>query len=357
MEKKKSKKKKVVLIVLVFLIVSMVIGYVITASQMDKNFGRIAYPDTQETAYWMYDHYEKEYPRESVEFKSGENTLKGFIYGMDNDKGLVVFAHGIGRVHERYLGIIIRLVDRGWRVLAYDATGCGYSEGDGSKGLAQSVIDLDKALDFAESDSRLKDMNKYVLGHSWGGYAAAAVLNFDHDIKACVTLSGYNSPFEKLTEFCDEKYGIAGKLLYPIIWTYNKVTFGKDSSWEAAKGINKSGIPVEVVHGTEDETISYEHSAIMAHKDEITNPNVKYVTYSDEGRNGHSSYFQTAEYAKYEAENRIDERLEELEEKYDDKIPHDKLVEYYSSIDKELFNEYDEEFIDMIDDFFNENLK
>lgn len=357
MEKKKSKKKIVILIVLVFLVVSFLIGYFITASHMNRNFGRVDYPDTQETEFWLYDHYENKYPRETLEFKSGENTLKGFIYGMNNDKGLIVFAHGIGRVHERYLGLLTRLVDRGWRIFTYDATGCGYSEGEGTNGLAQSVIDLDNAFDYAESDPRMKDMDKYVLGHSWGGYAAAAVLNFNHDIKACVTLSGYNSPFEKLTEFCDGQYGNVGKLLYPIIWLYNKVTFGKDSSWNAVDGINKSGIPVEIVHGTEDDVISYYNSAIIAHKDKITNPNVKYVTYSDKGRNGHSSYFQTAEYAKYEAENQIEERLEELEEKYDGNVPHDELVKYYSSIDKELCNDYDEDFIDTIDDFFKENLK
>lgn len=357
MVKKKSKKKTVIIAIFVFLLISVIIGCIITASQMNKNFGRVENPAKDETARWLYDHYENDYPRESADFTSGENNLKGFIYGMDNDKGLIVFAHGIGRTHERYLGMITRLVDRGWRVFAYDATGCGYSEGEGSKGLAQSVIDLDKALDLAETDTRMKDMKKYVLGHSWGGYAAAAVLNFDHDVAACVTLSGYNSPFEELAETCDNKYGIAGKLLYPILWTYNKVTFGKDSSWKAVDGINKSGIPVEVFHGTEDDTIDYDGAAIIAHKDKITNPNVRYVTYSDEGRNGHSSYFNTVEYAKYEEEQKIDERLEELEEEYDGDIPHDELVKYYSSIDQELFNDYDEDFINMIDSFFTENIK
>ncbi|MCR5600139.1 MAG: S9 family peptidase [Ruminococcus sp.] len=217
------------------------------------------------------------------------------------------------------------------------------------------MIDLDNALDVAESDPRMKDMDKYVLGHSWGGYAAAAVLNFDHDIKACVTMSGYNSPYEKLTEFCDEQYGILGKPIYPIIWLYNKATFGKDSSWKAVDGINKSGIPVEIMHGTADDVIQYNGAAIIAHKDEITNPNVKYVTFSDDGRNGHSSYFTTAEYAKYEAEERIDERYEELEEKYDGEIPHDVLVEFCSGIDQELYNTCDEDFVEMIDSFFKEN--
>ena len=351
----KKTKKKILIAVVLFLLISFVIGYIITAGQMKKNFVRGDYPEKELDATWFYDHYEKEYPREEVSFKSGENNLTGYIYGVDNDKGLIVFAHGIGTGHESYLGLITSLVDRGWSVFAYDATGSGHSEGEGTNGLAQSVIDLDKAFDLAETDPRLKDRTKYVLGHSWGGYASASVLNFDHDIKACVTLSGYNSPFEELAETCDGMYGIAGKLLYPIIWLYNKTTFGKDSSWTAVDGINKSGIPVTVVHGTEDDIIAYDGAAIIAHKDDITNPNVKYVTFSEEGRNGHNTYFYTNEYKKY-LEKELDPAWKALQDKYDGDIPREERVKFIESVDKELYNGTNLELIDLIDFFFTENI-
>ena len=343
--------KRTAIVLAVLLIISFAVGYYITASEMKKNFGRGDYPDPKITLTWFYDHYENDYPREEVSFRSGENTLKGFLYGMDNKKGLIVFAHGIGGGHEFYLGIITRLVDCGWSVFAYDCTGSGYSEGDGTNGLAQSVIDLDKALDFAESDSRTKDMDKYVLGHSWGGYAAAAILNFDHDVKASISMSGYNTPFAELAETCDDSYGKAGKLLYPLVWLYNKVEFGRDSSWSAADGINKSGIPVLVIHGENDEVIKYNGASVIAQRDKITNPKAEFHTISEEGRSGHSSIFYTAEYAEYR-EKVYQPMVRELNEKYNNDIPYDELVKLCESIDDELYNGFDPGLIQLIDEFY-----
>ncbi len=343
---------KITSIVLVlFLIISFIIGYFITSSEMKKNFGRGDYPDPKLTVTWFYDHYENDYPREEVNFKSGDNTLKGYLYGMDNKKGLIIFAHGIGSGHEFYLSLITNLVDRGWSVFAYDCTGSGYSEGDGTNGLAQSVIDLDNALVFAESDSRTKNMDTFVLGHSWGGYAAAAVLNFDHNVKASVTMSGYNTPFAELAESCDDSYGTAGKLLYPLVWLYNKTEFGKYSSLSAVDGINKSGIPVLVIHGENDEVIKYNGASIIAQRDKITNSKAEFYTISDEGRNGHSSIFSTAEYVDYK-KNIYIPRANELNEKYNNDVPYDERVKFYESIDHELYNGTNPEIIDLIDQFF-----
>ena len=347
--KKALKRTAIVLVIL--LIISFAAVYFITAREMKKNFGRGDYLDQKLSLTWFYDHYEKDYPREEVSFISGENTLRGFLYGMDNKKGLIVFAHGIGSGHEFYLGLITRLVDSGWSVFAYDCTGSGYSEGDGTKGLAQSVIDLDKALDFAESDSRTKDMDKYILGHSWGGYAAAAVLNFDHDVKASISISGYDTPFAELAENCDGTYGKAGKLLYPFVWLYNKVEFGRDSSWSAADGINRSGIPVLVIHGVNDDVIKYNGASVIAQRDKITNPKAEFRTFSEERRSGHNSIFYTAEYAEYKEKVYIP-AVNELNEKYDNDIPYDELVKFVESLDDELYNGFSPEMIELINGFF-----
>ena len=352
MRKTKSKKRKILAAIVLFIVISIIVAFIITCVEMNKNFGRGDYPEKRFAATYFYDHYENDYPRQEVSFLSGENTLKGYIYGKDNDRGLIVFAHGIGGGHEYYLKLLTKLVDLGWCVFAYDATGSGNSEGESSNGLAQSVIDLDLALDFAESDPELGKMDTYVLGHSWGGYAAAAVLNFDHDIKGCVTMSGYNTPYEQLAESCDSMYGKAGFLLHPFVWMYNKMKFGKDSSWSAVDGINKADIPVLVIHGDNDETISYDGSAIIAHKDEITNPNTEYKVFTEEGRNGHNTYFYTSEYKDYK-KNVLTPKTDALREKYGKGIPDDEWEKYYSDIDKELYNGFNQELIDLINGFFS----
>ena len=54
----------------------------------------------------------------------------------------------------------------GYSVLTYDATGTGASGGSGTRGLAQSALDLDAALTRAEQE----DLPILLFGHSWGGY-------------------------------------------------------------------------------------------------------------------------------------------------------------------------------------------
>ena len=351
MKKSKRVKRIIIIIIVLFFIISCVVGYIITCVEMNKNFGRGDYPDRRYTAKYFYDHYENDYPRREISFMSGENELKGFIYGADNKRGLIVFAHGIGSGHEFYLKLLLSLVDRGWCVLAYDATGSGYSEGEGTMGLPQSVIDLDCALDYVESTPELKDLGIYVMGHSWGGYAAAAVLNFDHEIKGCVTMSGYNTPFEMLKDSCDDMMGKGGFLLYPFVWTYNKAKFGKNSSWSAVDGINKSGIPVLIIHGEEDDFIRISGAALYGHKDEITNPKAEFRLFSEEGRNGHNTYFYTSEFTEYD-EKVLAPKREALYEKYGNNIPSDECEKFWSSVDAELYNEFNPELIELVDLFF-----
>ena len=76
----------------------------------------------------------------------------------------------------------MHFVDSGYSVLTYDATGTGASGGSGTRGLAQSALDLDAALTRAEQE----DLPILLFGHSWGGYAAAAVLGGSHDVTASV---------------------------------------------------------------------------------------------------------------------------------------------------------------------------
>lgn len=350
----KKRKRRILSVVSLLIVAFFLIGYCITATEMRKSFGRGEYPERRFSATYFYDHYQEDYPREEISFRSGENDLKGFIYGMDNDYGLIVFAHGIGSGHELYLSMITRLTDCGWRVFTYDATGSGYSEGEGTKGLAQSLIDLDNALTYAESDPRLNTLDTFVLGHSWGGYAAASVLNFDHDIKACITMSGYCLPFAELAESCDRMYGNASKLLYPFIWVYNKVSFGKYSSVSAVDGINKRDIPVLVIHGNADDVISFDGASIISKKDSITNPYVQYKVFDEDGRNGHNSYFYTPEYKEYK-KNVITPRYDELHQKYGNDIPDEERAGLYDMIDKELYNGFNPELISLIDGFFRKN--
>ncbi len=346
MSKTKSKiKKRVLLIVgiIVALIAAMfAAATAVVAVNMNKEFGRADYPDARFTLDYYYEHFSEQYPREEVRFKSGENELHGFIYGAENDKALLVFAHGIGCVHESYIKELLWFVDKGWRVFTYDATGSGYSEGEGTMGLPQSALDLDAALTFAESDSRLNSLPIFLMGHSWGGYAVTAVLNFDHKIAGVASVSGYAVPVEMIYEFSTDVVGNARPLIYPSIVLYNKLRFGKFAGLSAVDGINKSDTPVLIFHGTNDSMIGYNESSIISKRDEITNPKVQYVTLEN---TTHTGMFYTKEAREYV--NKFSEEINKHEN-----LSEEELIKLYDAADRELVNQPNEELLTQIEEFF-----
>ena len=90
----------------------------------------------------------------------------------------------------------------------------------------------------------------------------------------------------------EEAKTIIGSFAYldsPIMLLHQTSLFGKTAWDSAVNGINKASIPVMIIHGTQDNTISYTGASIIAHRDEITNPKVVYKTCTKEGHNGPSS--------------------------------------------------------------------
>ncbi len=264
----------------------------ITHHLIQKRFGvRCRYPE-HPVADYFYDAYQERYPRRRESFLSGKNRLQAYLYGMENAGGpLLVFAHGIGAGHESYIQEILWMVDHGWRVFAYDATGCCTSEGKGTRGLVQSALDLHAALSYIEGMEEFKSAPICLMGHSWGGYATAAVLGFSHKVTASVSISGYHDPVQMMMQFATATMGKMTVLLYPFAWLDTFMTFGKYVSLSAVRSINKSEIPVMVVQGAGDDLVTPTGASVMAHADQITNPHVVYRIMSDSGQDGHISLF------------------------------------------------------------------
>ncbi|MGN1466873.1 MAG: alpha/beta hydrolase family protein [Ruminococcus sp.] len=352
--KKKHKIIKITAVVLVALTVLFCIASMVLVKLMfNDNFSRGELDEY--TTDLRYSDIEEDYSRTPVNFYSGENKLQGYIYGEDNNKALLVLAHGIGGGHEEYTNVIKWFVDKGYRVFAYDCTGSVESEGEGTMGLSQSAIDLDAALTYIENDAELSKMKKVLLGHSWGGYAVTAGLNFDHDVAASAGIAGYAEPVEMITEWGER---ILGGFVYaeiPFIWLNNKLIFGDMSDLSAIDGINRTDTPVLIVHGTEDKVIEYNGASIISNKDRITNPNVRYITVSDEKINGHNSIFYSQNAMSYLEE--LDKQYQPISDKYgDEEVPDEINDEFYAAVDKERANELNEKLFNEINDFYEQAL-
>ena len=257
-------------------------------------------PDDEFDTYIKWKHVDQgRYPRETVYFDSGGNTLQGFVYGESNSKGLVIISQGWLNTADRYLPLIMFFADNGWRVFAYNNTGVSGSEGESVRGLVQSLLDLKAALDYVNNSNALNNLPVMLLGHSWGGFAACAVLNFDYDIKAVVSNAGYNNGSDVIDKLSEESAGFLYRLISGRVRIIEKQLFGDAVYLTSVDGINNTNIPVMIIQSSDDDVIFADSISIYAHRDKITNPNAQIVFLDGENAAGHGFVFYTNEQREY----------------------------------------------------------
>lgn len=289
-----------------------------------------------------------------VKFMSGKNTLAGYLFGAETAKGLVVIAPGQGEGAVTFLAASLYFVDQGWRVFSYDPTGTFASGGDNMVGLPQSRFDLHAALNYIKNEPALKDLPLMLYGHSWGGYAVTAILNDRQDISAAVSISGFNAPMGIMAEDAKRELGLLGEVAYPFGWAYQYLRFGQASLVTAVKGINRTDIPVMIIHGSEDESVAYNGASIIAQRAAITNPKVVYKTCSAENRNGHNSLYRSAAAIQYAQQK--NQEYQVLLDRYQGYIPDAAKADFYAGVDRYQTSELDASFMRDVSDFFESAL-
>lgn len=304
------------------------------------------------TASLRYGDVADQYGREAVSFLSGKNRLRGHLYGGGNPAGLVVISHGLGGGEESYLSEALYFVDHGYQVLCYSNTGCWDSEGKNCVGLSQSLLDLDAALTWAEGESRFDGLPVLLYGHSWGGYAAAAVLHFDHRVTAAASVAGFNDPLPMILSWGEDMMGPLVWAEYPFIWLNQKITFGGVLDLTAVDAINSAGVPVLLIHGSGDDTVGFDTVSIMAAREKITNPRVQYIIRDREGQNGHNSLFHSMDCLAYAGE--LNEAYAALYERYGGEIPDREKAAFYAAVDKFRASALDESFMYSVTAFYRQ---
>lgn len=336
--------------VLVFALLFSIISMTISIIVYNNQFPRYDRHDETVSASLRYEDIKEQYPRELIQFKSGSNLLQGYEYVQEKQQGLVIVAHGIGGGADSYLPQIRYFLDQGWNVFSYDATGSFDSEGKSTKGFPQALLDLDAALVYITSQEEFNQSPILIFGHSWGGYAAANILHFDHKISGVASISGANSPMEIIIE---QGYDMMGGFIYtqyPYLWMYQRLLFGNAVSLNAVDAINRTDTPVLVVHGTEDDLVPFEGSAIISNMDEITNPNARAIIVSNIDQNGHNNLFRSKAGIKYI--KGINDLYKLLYDQYEQDIPYEIKQDFYSKIDRVLAQDINLVLMDEINEFF-----
>lgn len=313
--------------------------------RLDDNTDQIRYKDAADR-----------YPRRELFFYSGKRRLAGFVYGENESGDMIVLSHGIHSSHETYFGTIRALVDRGWMVFAFDNTGAGDSEGEDGVGLAQGPLDLHAALTFIEKDPALSKKRKFLLGHSQGGYAVCAVLNFKHEIAGVVSLSGFATPYEMEKEYGTRLFGKSTMLLYPFLLIAEFRRFGFLRSLSAVDGINGTDITVLIAHARKDSIVDFYGSGLISHKSKITNPNVRYMPLAYKEREDHENFFYSLEGNREVVKNQkaMDALLRKYAKTEIKELPKKVRDDFFSHVDKEKASEYNADFFDKIDAYLCE---
>ena len=222
------------------------------------------------------------------------HRLQGYFYAYPNpEEGrIVVFDHGMGGGHRSYMREIEMLARRGYRVFAYDHTGCMESEGQGTNGFAQSLCDLNDALCALKNDPAYGNCAISVMGHSWGAFSTMNIAALHPDVKHVVAMAGFVSVERMLKQMFGK--GLM-KLFYKRLWRIEQTANPAFVTYDAAETLKKATMPVLLIYSADDPVVSPSHHRDVLAQALAGHDNVRFLTVSGRGHNPN----YTADAAQY----------------------------------------------------------
>lgn len=251
-----KKKKKIILIISIAILSFVIINMIGAPIAYDIIFQRGHDIDLNSNFNYDYSIYKDEHKREEITYSVGDHNLKGYAYLENDTTNLIVVVHGFQDFADYLLEQDIYFVENGYNVFTFDASGCGHSEGK-TNGFSQTLMDLDKTLDFLEEDSRFSGYDKYLFGFSEGAYSSCSVLQYKDNIKGVCAISGYNDAKNLVLNQGKRYVGPLAYLGAPIIYIKQNIMFGSYIDVIASEAIMNSNTKVFLAHGNSDTTVPY----------------------------------------------------------------------------------------------------
>ena len=193
--------------------------------------------------------------REKYDFVSEQgNRLSGQFYyypGYIADR-VVVFDHGMGGGHRSYMREIEKLAKHGYKVFAYDHTGCMESEGETTNGFCQSLSDLNACISTIKNDERYKNCSFSVVGHSCGAYSCLNIGKYHKDLKNVVAMSGFVS----VSRMLKQTFGGMLSIFRSHFVRMEKSANEKYFDCSAEDSLTNTDAKLLVIHSADDSTVS-----------------------------------------------------------------------------------------------------
>ena len=209
-----------------------------------------------------------------IEIPMKNIIMRGFIYskGKSNPNKIIVYCHGMWSSHNSYLQNIGYLAMKGYDVIGFDYEGVESSDGKNIRGFGNSLRCTDYAIRFIKNNPELKDRDIYVVGHSWGGFAASNIAGIHKDIKGVFPMS----PVIGVSHLMK---GLLPKWMGFIAYVFEFVDSfkcGKYSYMNAIKSLDDYEGKVLFVHSTDDHLVDINYSTNYI-KEKTKNKNIQYL--------------------------------------------------------------------------------
>ena len=218
------------------------------------------------------------------------DRLQGYFYSYPNPipGRLIVFDHGMGGGHRSYMKEIELLARHGFRVFAYDHTGCMESEGASTGGFGRSVLDLDDCLKALKVHPECRDLAISLVGHSWGAFACMNVVARHAEIRHVVAMSGFISVDAVLRQFF-------GGLLAPFRKHIRRIEAAANPDameLDARQALANTQASVLLIYSKDDKTISARHHLEPLQKALASCENVRFLVV--DGKDHNPNYTEAA---------------------------------------------------------------
>ena len=232
------------------------------------------------------------------EFLSAKgNRLVGYFYSYDgyDNSNLIVFDHGFGGGHRSYMKEIEKLCSFGYRVFAYDHTGCMESDGEDIGGLCQSLCDLNDAINVLKSDDKVDTDNITVMGHSWGGFSTLNVSALHDNIKKIVVLSGFIS----VRQMTEQNFRGFLRLYANDIIRLEGRSNPEFVSYDAIDTLYNSKVKALLIYSDNDQLVTKKYHFDPLFKALNHKENIKFILEYDKGHNPNYTYEAVKLLAEY----------------------------------------------------------
>lgn len=230
---------------------------------------------------------------------SAGHTLQGYLYHYEwyDPSRLVVFDHGFGGGHRSYMKEIEMLCRHGYRVFAYDHTGCMESGGETPNGMAQSLCDLNDCITQIKSDPQFAGLDLSVMGHSWGGFSTLNISALHPEISHVVVLSGFVSVELLVNSF----FGGIMKGYRRAVMDLERQSNPKFVEFNAVDSLSASSAKVLLIYSENDQMCRKNPHFDLLQEGLENKENVRFLLVPDKGHNPNytkDAVGYLAEYAK-----------------------------------------------------------